>query len=200
MTESPHPRESTSPGAEFNPEERAFLLDLARRALAESISGRQVQPESVAVSDHLREMRACFVTLFVDGQLRGCIGQVQPRMPLFEAVMRNACSAGLQDRRFEPITAGELPRLRVEISVLSPMERRAGTPDEILAQLRPLVDGVLLERHGGVVTFLPQVWEHIVSREEFMERLSEKAGWGKSAWCEPGTTVSIYRVESFESN
>jgi AmmeMemoRadiSam system protein A len=121
-------------------------------------------------------------------------------MPLFRAVVHNACAAGFHDTRFEPVGPMEVPELTIEISLLSLPSTISGTPEEILGQLRPHVDGVLIEHSGSMVTFLPQVWEKLSDRTQFMQRLCQKAGWDRNCWRSPQTTVSVYQVESFESS
>jgi AmmeMemoRadiSam system protein A len=183
----------------YCPEERVTLLGLARSALAHRAAGSESEPQLESVSDHLQEVRACFVTLFKNGDLRGCIGQVYPRMPLCQAVAKNASSAGFNDLRFESVSAEEIPQLTIEISVLSIPVVLTGAPELNLARLRPGIDGVVLERDGSTVTFLPQVWEHIPDPVQFLQRLCEKAGWDKNCWRDPDTRISVYQVESFES-
>ena len=129
----------------------AVLLAIAREAIER---GDEVaQPASDA--PWLREPGATFVTLRLDGELRGCIGSIDPRRPLGEDVARNAQAAAFRDPRFPPVSAVELPRLQVEVSVLSPREPMdAATEAEALAQLRPGVDGITFEYGASAATFL----------------------------------------------
>jgi len=180
-------------------EERALLLDLARRGLSERVAGRFFEPAPEGVPARLQEVRACFVTLTRYGELRGCIGQVRPIIPLYQGVVRNACAAGFHDSRFEPVAAEEIPSLSIEISVLTIPTPLRGSTDEILARLRPGVDGVLIESSGAMVTFLPQVWERLDNKVQFMERLCQKAGWDRNCWRRPEAAISVYQVECFES-
>ncbi len=182
----------------FSPADRQLLLDLARRSLAERAAGHTMVLNSAEFHARLKERKGCFVTLFKHGELRGCIGHVLPQMPLFEAVSHNACSAGFRDPRFEPVSAAEIDEIRIEISILSdltPLE--PGDPDHILAQLRPNIDGVLLKRGGQMSTFLPQVWEAVPRKEEFLSKLSQKAGWDPDAWKGPEVLISVYQVAAF---
>jgi AmmeMemoRadiSam system protein A len=184
----------------YTPDERALLLNIARQSLAERGAGRLYQPSGDGLPGKLQQHRGCFVTLFRNQELRGCIGQVHARLPLFEAVAQNACAAAFNDSRFEPVNPGEVPQLTVEISVLSELILLEGNPEDILLQLRPGIDGVLLERDSEVVTFLPQVWSHLSDKVQFLQRLCQKAGWETDAWKEPGTRLSAYQVESFEEH
>jgi AmmeMemoRadiSam system protein A len=193
------PLDRSAKAAVYSPEDRELLLSLARRGLAERVAGRVFEPGPEAVPAPLREERACFVTLFARDALRGCIGQVKPQMPLFRAVVTNACSAGFHDSRFECVTRDEVPLLRIEISVLSTPSRIDGGPDEVLSRLRPQIDGVLIEHHATMATFLPQVWKHTSDKVQFLHRLCQKAGWDNEAWKDPNAKLYTYEVESFES-
>ena len=184
----------------LTPEERTLLLKLARLAICEQASsGRQVKVDEASLPPALRAPKACFVTLTRHGELRGCIGNLQPREPLFRAVMNNACGAAFRDTRFEPVRPDEIPGLEIEISVLTePVPLAGGTPEDRLRQLRPGVDGVVLRAEGRTATFLPQVWEKIPDAHRFMEALANKAMLPPSVWRDPDAAVLAYQVESFE--
>jgi len=189
-------------GQSFGSAERAILLELARRAIHSSVTtGKLPEVDPGDLPDSLKERRACFVTLTKGGELRGCIGTILPEEPLWEAVMRRARSAALEDPRFPPVTAGELDELEIEVSVLTvPKPVSWSTPGELLEKLRPGIDGVVLRAAGRQATFLPQVWDKLPDKEQFMARLSEKAGLLPSAWKNPGTTVLTYQVEAFSAH
>lgn len=194
---------STQPSqqvAVYSADERQLLLGLARRGLLERARGGSLEPDPAGLPANLLGARACFVTLFHRGELRGCIGHVHPKIPLFQAVVQNACAAGFHDMRFAPVEVGEVRRLTIEISVLTLAAPLNCGPEEILPKLRPGIDGVLLKKNGQVVTFLPQVWEKLPDREQFMSRLCQKAGWARDDWKNPLTTVSVYQTESFEGH
>ncbi len=145
----------------------------------------------------LRASGASFVTLRLDEDLRGCIGSIDARRPLGEDVARNAHAAAYRDPRFPPVSAGERPRLAIEVSVLSPREPLVVASEaEALARLRPGVDGVALEYGGASATFLPQVWESLPGPEEFLEQLRRKAGLPARFWHED-LRLSRYTVEKF---
>jgi AmmeMemoRadiSam system protein B/AmmeMemoRadiSam system protein A len=150
------------------------LVGLARGAVGQAL-GRG----TVAVPDEpwLAERRATFVTLLQEGALRGCIGSLHPSRPLGEDVVANAASAALADRRFAPLAASELAGLSVEVSLLSvPTLVHFADADELLAQLRPGVDGVILAAEGRRGTYLPQVWESLPDPVQFLASLKQKAG------------------------
>jgi AmmeMemoRadiSam system protein A len=182
-------------------EERQTLLSLARRCLALRASGCEPESDLTNASENLAQRRGCFVTLFRDGELRGCIGHVTPQMELHKAVCRNACAAGFSDPRFEPVAPWEVPKLEIEVSVLSELrELPSGSPEEILHALTPHMHGVVIKHGGMTSTFLPQVWEKIPDKEDFLHKLCQKAGWQKEAWMDQDVSISTYEVLSFSSN
>jgi AmmeMemoRadiSam system protein A len=180
--------------------EQRLLLDLARQAMVAAATGEApAVVEGARLPRALLEPRACFVTLRRGDELRGCIGQLTAGEPLWEAVMKNAARAATCDRRFTRVTLAEAGALRVEISVLTslvPLEFES--PEELLGQLRPGIDGVVLRIGESVSTFLPQVWDDLKDKESFMEHLSRKGGHVAGAWRQPGSVVSVYRVEHFQ--
>ena len=181
-------------------EAQSLLLRLAREAVQAAASGKGSPPrEPEGLPAVLREPRACFVTLHRNEVLRGCIGQLTAREPLWEAAAWNAAKAATKDWRFPPVSADEVIHLRIEISVLTPPVRWAALPAEVLlSRLRPGIDGVVLEVEGHLSTFLPQVWGDLSEPQQFMNRLAEKAGCEASAWRSPEARISVYQVESFE--
>lgn len=145
----------------------------------------------------LMEAGATFVTLKLDGELRGCIGSLEPRRALAEDVAQNALAAAYRDPRFPPVGREERRRLEVEVSVLSaPEPMAAATEAEVIARLRPGVDGVVLEFGDLRSTFLPQVWESLPDPVEFLGELKRKAGLPRSFW-DHRVRVSRYTVEKF---
>ena len=166
------------------------LLARARNAIASALGGAQVkEPEHPA----LHQPGATFVTLTRHGELRGCIGSLQASRPLDQDVRENARAAAFRDRRFAPLSAGELAATRVEVSLLTPAEPiRFGTEEDAVRQLRQGIDGVILEseRHRG--TFLPQMWEHLPEPWQFMSQLKRKAGLPGDFWSKD---LRLYRYE-----
>jgi AmmeMemoRadiSam system protein A len=139
------------------------------------------------------------VTLTKDGNLRGCIGSLEARRPLIIDVRDNAVSAAFSDPRFPPVAPHELEDLHIEVSVLSPARRLPyDGPDDLIAKLRPGVDGVVIERGWHRATFLPQVWEKLPDPREFLAHLCLKAGLAVDAYRRPGLDVYTYQVEKFE--
>jgi AmmeMemoRadiSam system protein A len=176
-------------------ERGAVLLRLARHAIERALGVDAQVKEDAA---WLAEPGATFVTLRRGGDLRGCIGSLEARRPLIQDVMFNAMAAALRDPRFPPLTAQELPRTRVEVSLLSPQEPIAFSDEEdALRQLRPGVDGVVLEYQGRRGTFLPQVWGDLPDRRQFLRHLKRKAGLAEDFWSAE-IRLSRYTVEKWK--
>lgn len=188
------------PAAQFDAAERKFLLNLARQTLTRVTAGRSLpELKSEEVPAPCRAEKGCFVTLTKSGELRGCMGNILPVGPLYQSIMDNARNAALRDPRFPPVAADEVARLHLEISVLTAPEPLAfASPDDLLARLQPRRDGVVLQIGGRGATFLPQVWEQLPDKVEFLNHLAAKAGCVPSAWRGPDVSVSLYHVEAFE--
>ncbi len=188
-----------APGSEeFSAPDRKFMLELARNTLSSSAANTQ-DAELKEPPSKLREKRACFVTLTKAGVLRGCIGNLLPQAPLYQAIVENARGAALRDPRFPPVSAEEVKDLRIEISVLSePQPLSFTSAEDLLGKLRPHEDGVLLRIGGRMATFLPQVWAQLPEKADFLDHLAQKAGCERNAWRGKDVSVSIYHVECFE--
>ena len=169
------------------------LLGIARGTLAEAFGGPKVaKPDGVAF---LEEKRAVFVTLTKSGELRGCIGQLEARFTLYDAVREAARAAGFKDPRFPPLQQEELTEVSIEISVLSPLERlEVVTQADVLRLIRPGVDGVVLRWGGRSGVFIPEVWKSLPDPEEFLFYLKRKAGLPTDSWLE-GTHVERFTAE-----
>lgn len=183
-----------------SPGEQRLLTALAHQAIQAAILGRptpDVPPDSI--SGTLSEPCATFVTLTLDARLRGCVGNLIARdVPLYRSVMTNAVGAALRDTRFEPVTLEESNRLEVHISLLSTLyPLQFGTIAELLNQITPGMDGVVLRRAGQTSTYLPQVWKSFPTKEEFLGSLCRKAGLEVSAWKQEDVDLFIYRVSAF---
>lgn len=176
---------------------RGALLRVAGEAIATGLRDQRWQPEPAGAPPELRVQRASFVTLHVDGQLRGCIGTLEARDPLIVDIARNAWSAASRDARFTPVEISELDRLRIHISVLSvPEPVSAGSEAELLALMRPGIDGLILEEGNRRGTFLPSVWEQLPDPRDFLRHLKRKAGLPEQYWSE-SLQISRYTTESF---
>ena len=186
---------------EFSAAERKFLLELARKGVAAAAAGDNLpQPEAKDLAGQFAQLRACFVTLKENGQLRGCVGSIFPREPLCQAILHAARSAAVEDHRFPPVKPEELKQIHVEVSVLTLPERlKYRSPEELLAKLRPGIDGVVLRVGSHQGLFLPQVWEQLPDKVQFLNRLTEeKAGLEAASWKRPDARILVYQVEAFE--
>lgn len=171
------------------------LLHLARAAIRERLLGEHAQPDSPS-DPCFAEPAATFVTLKIGGQLRGCIGSLEPADPLWESVRQNALNAAFRDTRFMPLTENELDSVHIDISILTD----AGTleytdADDLVRKLRPGVDGVILRYGRSGATFLPQVWEQLPTPSLFLGQLCRKAGLTESCWKEGHPEIQIYQVQ-----
>ena len=182
--------ENAESGGSTNNDVGRVLLTHARHAIA----ARFGQPAPVAVDlPPLHQPGATFVTLTLDGQLRGCIGSLEAWRPLAEDVQANAIAAAFRDPRFAPLSADELEKIRVEVSLLSkPVALQFSDESDALRQLRPGIDGIILVAGDQRSTFLPQVWEQLPEPQQFLAHLKQKAGLPASWWSD---SVQLYRYE-----
>ena len=183
---------------ELDREQRDTLLAIARQSIDHGLShGHPLPVNSGDYPAALQALRATFVTLHKNGQLRGCIGTLEAHRPLVEDVADNAFSAAFRDPRFAPVSTAERDLLDLDISVLSPaMAMQFDSEQDLLRQLRPGIDGLLLEDGPYRGTFLPSVWEQLPEPVDFLRQLKRKAGLSADHWS-PRLKVSRYVTESF---
>jgi AmmeMemoRadiSam system protein A len=168
------------------------LLILSRNAIVKHLQGEKVKP-SEEIKKKYSKKQACFVTFTKKEVLRGCIGSLYPRQELWQDVIENSINAGFKDTRFPPLKQGELNQIKIEISVLSiPKKIEFRTPEELLKKINSN-QGIILQKGMKSATFLPQVWEQISDKKEFLESLSLKAGLPTDAWETAG--IWVYEVE-----
>jgi len=173
-----------------------ILLSIARTVIAEAL-GRQGEPVDENLP-WLHDKGASFVTLTINHHLRGCIGTLEAMQPLLQDIKTNAYAAAFRDPRFSPLTVAELDALHIEISLLSAQQPLSFKDEaDVLAQLRPQVDGVVFKCGNYRSTFLPQVWKQLSDPVAFMAQLKRKAGLHPDFWHDD---VEIYRytVTEFE--
>ena len=170
--------------ARLSDNDRSTLLDAAVASIRYGIQhGKEPAVTVTNVSRSLLAMRGTFVTLTLDGKLRGCIGTVVPGRPLVNDVVSNAFKAAFADPRFPPLTAAELDRLDVEISILSHQRPISFDSEKaLLAALRPDRDGLVIADDGKRALFLPTVWEQLPRPEHFLLYLKRKAGMADDHW------------------
>jgi AmmeMemoRadiSam system protein A len=172
------------------------LPSLARLHL-QRILQRQAGMDPAQLADQypeLGEVGACFVTLTMAGQLRGCIGSLEPHRLLAYDLLENAVGAATRDPRFRPVTWPELEQIRIEVSMLTPpVLLEYQTTEELLATLQPHVHGIILSQGMRRATFLPQVWSQIPVPQQFLHHLCVKAGLSGECW-QQHPTIHLYTV------
>jgi hypothetical protein len=188
----------------LTPEQGGLLVKLARVTLMQKF-GRKLAPlEAEGLRTALKApcfqaRGGTFVTLKHQGQLRGCIGSLSASETLAEDVRRNAVNAAFHDPRFSPLTENQLEQIAIEVSVLTePRPLSFGDAQDLLRRLRPNVDGVIIRQGYASATFLPQVWEQLPKKEDFLDHLCLKAGLPREAWKQGRIEVSTYQVQYFE--
>jgi len=175
--------------SEYVPEERKWLLRLAHQSIESALTLIDIPIGSV--SDHLSQSRGAFTTIYVNRELRGCVGYVMPVAPLYRTVWETARAAAFSDTRFPAITVDELPNLAVSLSILSSLTPISA--EEIEIGRHGLV--VAHEGHRGLL--LPQVpGEHGWDRVTFLEQTCRKAGLPANAW-QRGAKLEAFTAELF---
>lgn len=179
----------------YSEEEGRQLLRLARKTIEERFRGARGGGEAGGdPSARFTEPCGTFVTLTKGGRLRGCIGHIMPQGPLFEGVKANAINAAFRDPRFRPLQSDEMAQVKIEVSVLTePVPVRYKGKEDLLGQLKPGVDGLIIKRGYHQATFLPQVWEQLPEPVEFIAQLKRKAGLPMHFWS-PGLRLQRYTV------
>ncbi|MBW2078822.1 MAG: AmmeMemoRadiSam system protein A, partial [Deltaproteobacteria bacterium] len=149
--------------------------------------------------EKFQEQLGTFVTLTIDGNLRGCIGHIIPRGTVIEGIRENSINAAFRDPRFPPLSREEFDKIEIEISILTAPEELSYTDaDDLLNKLRPGVDGLIIKKGHYEATFLPQVWDQLPDKEEFLSHLCMKAGLSYDSWRKEKLQVSTYQVQAFE--
>jgi len=181
--------EHSEPSGEFSQEERISLLQLAHESILSALEEREISLDPP--TPHFAELRGAFTSLYLNGQLRGCVGYVLPSSSVYRAVAETARAAAFEDTRFSPVTIAEAPHLQIELSILSP-------PEPIAAE------AIEVGRHGLLIStsfrrglLLPQVpIEHHWDRVTFLEQTCRKAGLPTDAW-QKGATIEAFTAEIF---
>ena len=177
---------------------RKILKDLAKTSIEHGLKyGRPLQVDPSTLADELTVERATFVTLEKKGQLRGCIGMLEARRPLAEDIAENSYAAAFSDPRFPPLNESELDGLSIHLSILSPAESiPCQSEAELIQQLRPDIDGLILDDGLHRATFLPSVWESLPKPTDFIHHLKMKAGLPVNSWSQE-LRAYRYTTESF---
>ncbi|MCP5317252.1 MAG: AmmeMemoRadiSam system protein A [Chromatiaceae bacterium] len=192
------PTSSTEPPGALAPAQRATLMAVARRSIEHGLAtGRPLPIVPSEYHRDLKAVRASFVTLQLRGQLRGCIGHLEAVQPLVVDVSENAFAAAFQDPRFNPLTAQEWPSVDIHLSLLTrPEPMRFQDEADLVRQIQPGVDGLILQDGPNRGTFLPSVWESLPQAADFLSHLKLKAGLPANHWS-GRVEVYRYRTESF---
>ena len=183
----------------LTPKERSLLLEQARLSIEAVVCAKPLKPLDLEdFPKRLREPGVVFVTLLINGNLRGCVGALEAYQPLIEDVREHALAAALDDFRFNPVRPDELDEIVIEISRLTtPQPLEYSDPDDLIKKLRPGIDGVVLKDGVHRATFLPQVWKKLPSPESFLEHLCQKMGVPSDWWRRKKIEVLVYQVEEF---
>ncbi len=176
----------------FTPEEKAELLRIAKESVVAVVGGRKY---GLAVPEkaRLRQKAGAFVTLHLHGELKGCIGLIEPQLPLYETVAEMAAKSAMADPRFDSVTMRELADIEFEISVLSPLERIDNVEDVVVGR-----HGVMIEKGYLRGLLLPQVaTENGWNREQFLRYVCVKAGLHKEAYLDTDSKIFVFTAEVF---
>ena len=173
----------------YSSDERAQLIRIAHEAIASALGGLPLKLKPLV--GHLSEPRGAFTTLHIEGRLRGCVGFISPEYPLYRTIAETALAAAFQDNRFDPVSQDEASRLKIEISVLSPLSPIA--PDKVVVGKH----GLVVSQGGRRGLLLPQVAvEHKWDRETFIEYTCRKAGLPPDAYLH-GAVLEAFTAEVF---
>ncbi len=177
------------------------LVQLARQTIADELGPKitlSEKTEALLDDECLQAQRGTFVTLTIKDQLRGCIGSLNAVESLVESVKRNARNAAFGDPRFGRLKPTELGKIDIEVSILTePQPLEYKDDEDLIAKLRPHVDGLIIRKGMHSATFLPQVWEQLPGPREFLTHLCHKAGLPPDAWVKENLDVQTYQVQFF---
>lgn len=183
---------------ELGEDDKRTLRKIARDSIHYGLTHNKPLPlEPGDYSPQLQCNAATFITLQLEQRLRGCIGTLQAYQPLLKDVAQHAFDAAFKDPRFSPVSSEEAEQLEIHISILTPGETIDFTSEEdLLSQLRPGIDGLIIEEGHQRATFLPSVWEQLPDKQQFLNHLKQKAGlstdyWSNSLKAQRYTTLSI---------
>ena len=181
----------------MNNHDQKLLLDTAKLAIKFGLAEDLPLPLDAQEFDPaLQQPRASFVTLHLNGNLRGCIGTLEAYQPVIIDVAQNAFNAAFKDPRFPAVSQKEYPQLHYHISILTPPSALAITSEaDLLKQLRPNIDGIIIQEGMKRGTFLPSVWEQLPDKKSFLTQLKLKAGFSPNYWSDD-ITIERYEVES----
>ena len=182
----------------LNDEDKQVLLDVAKSSIQYGFKHQCPLPVVLnEYSELLNEPGASFVTLNLNNQLRGCIGTLAAFQPLVTDVSDHAYAAAFKDPRFPPLAENEFEKLEIHISVLTKsIAIDFSDEEDLLRQLQPGIDGLILQEDFHKATFLPSVWDQLPAPKDFLNHLKMKAGLDEHYWSE-NMEVSRYQTISF---
>ena len=168
------------------------LIAIAKRSIENGLTtGRPLSIELADFPEELTEHRASFVTLQKNHELRGCIGMLEAVRPLVQDIAENAFSAAFRDPRFPPLSKAEFKDIEIHLSLLTAPERILfKSEQDLINQIQPALDGLILEENYHRGTFLPSVWEQLPDPKTFVQHLKQKAGLPTDYWSD---SIKVYR-------
>ncbi len=190
---------------DYSPDEGKFLLKLAKSTIAERLGvnfdkeNRKKNSSEKSFDDKFfNEKKGVFVTLHLNGSLRGCIGSLEPHETIVQGVINNSINAAFYDPRFPPLSIDEFNGIDIEVSILSrPEKLEYSDGKDLISKLEPGVDGVIIGKGRAGATFLPQVWDQLPDAESFLSQLCRKAGLSGDEWEKGDLDVKVYHVQYF---
>jgi len=184
----------------LNNKEKQFLLNLARQSIQYYLNNHQkLIIDPVALSNQIfKQKSGNFVTLTINGNLRGCIGKIITNQPLYQDIIENAVAAAFKDPRFNPINKTDVDKIKIEISLLTaPKKINFNNPTNLLKQINRN-NGIIIKSGIHQATYLPQVWQKLSNKKTFLNHLCQKAGLPKKSWKNLETEILKYQVEKFQ--
>lgn len=181
--------------------EREYLLSLSRRVIKKYlIDGGVLMLEKDSIpTNSLKDKRGVFVTLTINHELRGCIGNLEPEKPIYQAVIDNGLAAAFCDPRFSALTISELEKVKIEISILGLLKKlKFSTAEQLVNYLKQKKPGIFIKKNFNQATFLPQVWLELPKPEEFLQQLCLKARLDMDSWKDLDLEMYEYEVEKFQ--
>ena len=180
----------------FAAQYKGQLLDAARKSLTAAAGGNAYSPSRSEYEEHMFDRGAAFVTLYKNGNLRGCIGSLYPRQAIVVDVANNAYNAARRDGRFYPVTPDELSDIRISVSMLTGYEKiHYKDEEDLISLIKPGIDGLVIRDGDRQGLFLPSVWEQIPDPRDFLNNLKLKAGMSPSFW---SNDITVYRFRTVE--
>ena len=175
---------------QFTDEQKSELLGYARQVLVHIVKDGKKVEQDCPDSNYL-ESAGVFVSLKKGGELRGCIGYIEPVSTIWDAIADNAVAAATRDIRFSEVSVEELEELKIDISILTPAKECQ------IEEIEPGKHGVIIKQGPHKATYLPQVWESLAEKEQFFGTLCQKAGLSENCWTDKSTKFYKYEAIVF---